>query len=143
METEPIKAKYEKRIIALLNAQRKVLRDEGIKTSRVYEMSDQEYAYTYVIYDGKTHKYARNGDIDVTFTIAESENREGTDEGIAFALDLVEYSGLIVGGMTPYNYSDELWIPLSDEDAIEERFNLFERANNDSLLNLVQEFRAR
>lgn len=34
--------------------------------------------------------------------------------------------GVIIGGLTPYNYSDRLWVSRKDPEAVEERWDLFE-----------------
>jgi hypothetical protein len=61
--------------------------------------------------------------LDVKFSIWDSGD---ADDGIYgqhgnFVLDIVEEGGRIVGGITPYNYSDDVWVDYSDDAEWDQR----------------------
>ena len=57
--------------------------------------------------------------VDVSFKICESEQYDGEKGGVNFSVDVVEFGGRILGGLTPFNYSDACWVDRRDADAIE------------------------
>lgn len=48
--------------------------------------------------------------------------------GINFRLDIVENGGRQIGGMTPFNYSDECWVDATSQEAMDARWTLFDEA---------------
>ena len=66
--------------------------------------------------------------VDVSITTLESEVNDGEENGLNFSLDVVGWGGTMIGGMTPFNYSDRVWVARDDADAVEERWNLFQGA---------------
>ena len=68
---------------------------------------------------------------DISFQIAEAQVYGDTpDSGINFALDVVKVGGEIVGGLTPYNYTDKCWVKATDKTAVEERFEIMEKGGH-------------
>lgn len=140
MTPEQIKDKYEKRIIRILRNIARAANAQGMTTTRPIEITDTEYAYNLVIApDGKRIRHVRDEDVDVTFTVVESEERDGEENGVAFSLSINNVGGRVIGGMTPYNYTNDLWVSRDDEDAIEERFALFENADAQEAIELIGE----
>ena len=45
--------------------------------------------------------------------------------------------------MQPFNYTPDVWVPLEDDEAIEERFTLVETADEDAsgIIALLDEYR--
>lgn len=64
--------------------------------------------------------------VDVSITILESEECDGSEGGCNFGLDLVEYGGIVVGGMVPFNFTEQVWIPREDADAVRARWAIFD-----------------
>lgn len=132
MQTDAIKEKYEPRILALMAAIRERIEAEtDWRGCEPFDMTDEEYRWDMT--------FNRNGNrddgVDVAFTIVESDVREGSEDGIAFMLEFTGYGGRMLGSMSPYNYTEELWVPLEDTDGIEARFAMFECLDLDEAVN--------
>ena len=143
MSPEQIKDKYASRITTLLDAIVAELReaDETLCVSEVYDMHCDDFRWTYNVHTAEQDKHKDDlQGVDVTFVICESEQYDGEKNGVNFAVEIVGVGGEIVGGITPYNYSDRCWVPRSDPEAIEERFQLVEQADPSSAAELVTEF---
>jgi hypothetical protein len=76
--------------------------------------------------------------VDISFKLCESEECDGEEGGVNFALDIVEVSGRIIGGLTPYNYSDSCWVNRKDKQAVEERFRILEQADENDIPLLLE-----
>jgi len=85
--------------------------------------SDEGFAFT-VRLDG----FDEEGWIDVALLLANATEYDGFEEGeerwgVNVSADVVGYDGNILGGMTPYNYSSEVW--TNDPDELKSRLALF------------------
>jgi len=98
-------------------------RDEGLECSEPYDRSDEMFAWSVVVYP---RGGSEQDGVDVTVQISESGVYEGEGGGLNFSMDLVSYGGEIVGGLTPYNYTSDVWVPVLDADAVEQRWDIFE-----------------
>lgn len=65
-------------------------------------------------------------DLDVTFGVLDSEDSDGTPDGMTFSCDFCTIGGSPSGGMTPHNFTKDVWVSLKDAAAIEDRFKIFE-----------------
>src|SRR6266478_1460728 len=101
-----IKRKYKNRILAILNRIAEVLRQAGCDVEGPWDLSGDDYRWE-----------LQANNIDISITICESETYDGEPNGINFALDIVEEGGRILGGLTPYNYTDAVWVSRSDSEA--------------------------
>lgn len=99
--------------------------------SEVDEWTDEEYTWNLNIGNDLENS------VDITFTILESEVRDGEENGVSFDIDIVGYEGRILGGFCPYNYTSQLWVSRDNPSAIEGRFRVFERLNQDSIIPFV------
>ncbi len=127
-QIEAIKDQYEPLILRVLNSWRQAIEREGYATCEPGDMHDECYSWSFGIWDqvaGDPEK-ATDGDplADCSITIAESKVYDGSDEGINVIMDLVEFGGRILGGFSPYNYSDRVW--TADADEIDQRFKALE-----------------
>jgi hypothetical protein len=128
MSMNDVYRKYKPRILRLLASIKAGCEEAGYVMDDPFEMSDEEYKW---MLSGKisADDDDREPDFDITITIAESRFNDGEDEfGINFSSSLVEYGGVIIGGCTPYNYSDDVWVSRKDPEAVEGRWRLFEGA---------------
>lgn len=76
--------------------------------------------------------------IDVSLEIVESQDYEGVTGGFTFRLDVVEYGGRILGGCSPFNYTEQVWCKTLP--AIKKRFELLKGAiNADDIASLVSQ----
>jgi hypothetical protein len=133
MTPETIKEKYEHRILAVLNRIAETLREAGYGVDEPVDMSCDEYWWSLLV-----HGDSDEDTIDISFKICESEQYDGEEGGVNFALDIVEMGGRILGGLCPFNYTDRCWVDRSDEEAVEERFAIFEEANPDDIVPILE-----
>ena len=104
------------------------------------ECSDEEYGFwlTYRLESEPGEDYTE-GDMDSHLYLLESACREGSEEGVSFGLTSCFYGGRLGGPtLTPYNYTGDLWVPVSDSDAIAERWEIFEQADLDELVQCLR-----
>ncbi len=134
-----VKGWYEPRIKKYLGELKMAMEDMKWTVQGPDDWTDGEYTWNFLIFtDGRgTDTDTQDDDVDVTFTLVESKEREGTREGISFSLGVCAVGGAIIGGMSPFNYTDKLWVSLNDPDGIEERFCLFENADVNDLIKLI------
>lgn len=137
MTPEQIKEKYEPRIIALLTAMRTALLEYDLHVESPWLMEDEEFSWWMLVQTEAQHNAEELDGIDVRFTILESEHWDGEKNGVNFGIDITSVGGSIVGGLTPYNYTDEVWVSRDDEDAVEERFVLLETADTADAAELI------
>lgn len=118
--------RHKKRIEMLLNGIIAAMREAGFKMDDLADWSDDEYTWNFVtrLESSEGEDYSE-GDMDHTFTIVESLARDGSLDGVSFGLSSC-YNGGRIGGpsCTPYNYSDDLWVPVTDISAVNDRFDL-------------------
>lgn len=118
---------YNPKIQALLTQVREEALERGYQCDEPFEMSDDETRWTMLVMPaGST--YDDEDGVDVSITILESEHRDGEENGLNFGLDVVSYGGEIIGGMTPFNYSPQVWVERDNPEAVEERWELFSNA---------------
>ncbi len=130
-----IKRKYQKRILGLMNRIADTLREAGYEVEGPWDMTCDEYWWSLLAdVDGVK--------VDVSFKICESEQYDGENGGVNFAVDVVEFGGRILGGLTPFNYTDACWVARSDKDAIEERFAIMEQADPCDIISLLDRVEA-
>jgi len=137
MTPEQIKQTYESGIVEILNEVRDNLQHYGYEVSEVDDMTDEDYAWSVAV----RPKKGKGELIDVKITIAESEHWDGSEDGVNFMLDVVAEGGSIVGGLVPYNYTDKVWVPRKDEDAIDERWREFSHgADSSEIVYSIQDY---
>ena len=98
----------------------------GYACTEPFDITDEEYGWSMAVGNIDTQKA---GGID--FHITESKVRDGSDDGIGFFLHFGEWGGRILGDYCPYNYTPQVWVDPNDEDAVEERFAMYEDPNLD------------
>ena len=126
-----IKAKYEKRIGVILNALRQSLIEAGIPCCEVFDMHDESYAWCFVA------EPAGKEAVDIRLEIAESEHYGDGDTGVSFSVNICSEGGRPLGGLTPYNYTEQCWVPKNDPHEVEERFCIIEQAEIDDIVTCV------
>ena len=143
MKTAWVKKAYSKRIRTILRNIRNTinaeLRGTGITAKGPYDFSVDDYRWELVV------EHNGESSASISITIAESEYYDGTQGGINFSLDVIGDGGEIIVGLTPYNYTPLCWVPLKDgrkrnSGEIEDRFQLFESADFDSIPESIRRF---
>jgi hypothetical protein len=139
---EQVKDKYAARILAVMNCIRTELQDAGFTVDEPWFSDGDDYRWEMVVHLADTPAGAEteihDDDVDIAFKICESQEYDGTDAGVNFALDIVEFGGRVLGGLCPFNYSEDVWVPLDSEDAIEERFRIMEQADTSAIPSLIE-----
>lgn len=95
-----------------------------------WDSSDEEYQMGLSF-----SSYGRTADVRIT--MVESLCREGSLDGVAFSMDLGATCGHVIGEMTPFNYSEDLWIPVSDVAVIAERWELIRDSDGHEVDNVM------
>jgi hypothetical protein len=139
MTPEEINDKYKDRIFKILSSIKSSCEEAGLFVSTPSDFSDDDYRYQLMVTESPDDEEYDKG-VDVTFIIAESENWDGEENGINFMVDIVSYEGQIIGGLCPYNYTQDVWVSRDDEDAIEQRFQLMEQADESDVSYLISDF---
>lgn len=100
-----------------------------------FERIDDEYCLGFGI-----------GNLDINILIVQSNVRDGSLDGINFRLEMIKHEGgehKLVGAITPYNLTDEVWVDVEDEWAIKDRWEDFVAAaciqDREVLSNLMEE----
>lgn len=141
---EQIKDKYEPRILALLGAIATQLREDepSLCVSEVDLLLGDDYRWTFNVHTAEQAEAAKDEmqGVDVWFVICESEQYDGEKYGVNFSVEIVGVAGECVGGLTPYNYSPEVWASRLDPEAVEERFKLVENASPGDAVYLITAF---
>lgn len=131
---------YVPRIKTMLDEVRKDALERGFQCDEPYDMTDEEVRWNVLVRPADATPDQDVG-VDVSITILESEACDGTKGGCNFALEMVEYEGLIVGGMVPYNFTEHVWVPRDDENAVETRWRVFnEHFSASSIVDRIVEF---
>ena len=86
--------------------------------------------------------------IDISFEMLDASDYDGTENGMSFAVNMVEYGGRIVGGRIVggfhlYNYTDRCWVDPRDSSAVEQRWDIFEGPAMDAeeIDSVIRQFR--
>lgn len=132
-----IHTKYKARMLAFLKRIGKACKKLGIKADAPFEMADDEYAYWMTVrYPGAD----QDDSLDMQLYLVDSLAREGSLDGVSFSLMSAMYSGVIDGpSLSPSNYTEGLWIPVTDAEAIKERWQIFEDADPEEAAQLAKE----
>jgi hypothetical protein len=136
---DAVKADYEGAILTVLTDCAETLTKAGFYADEPYDMCGDEYRWTFSVW--RTPERGEIEDsIDVSLEIAEAATYgDEPESGINFGLDVVEWGGRILGGMTPFNYTDECWVDAFDEEAVAERWSYFEAIRPEELVQLIQD----
>lgn len=130
---EAIAKQYNDRILAMLEAMRGALAEAGYTSVEPFQMWDDNYRWAFATHNADG--VVGSGSADFTVSIAEQHDYEGEESpaGINWGLDIVAYGGLILGGLSPYNYTDQVWVDSADADAVLERYTLLHKGIHESL----------
>lgn len=131
---------YEPEILSVLGLLKKGFVNENYQVSDVCEedMYDGGFRWSFQIFVNGSPEEMKEKDVDVSFTILDSEESDGEKNGLNFSLDMVEYGGRRLGGFTPYNFTNNVWVDVKDNEAIMNRFNIVKRNIFDSPYEYVK-----
>lgn len=138
-QVELVKNRYSNRIEKILNELKKELEEEfdyPISGPDFWDCDDYRWSL-FIELDQDENKH---DGIDIAFQICDSTEYDGSEDGINFSIEAVHTSGRMLGGCTPFNYSNEVWVSLNDEDGIEKRFRLMEELCPLDMVHLIGDF---
>lgn len=140
---EAISKKYEERIVKVLERIQSVINDNDMHTDAVTEMSGDEYWWSLCVWPAEDKEADQM--VEVALKITESIEYDGSEDGVSFAIDIVGNGGEMIGGLSPYNYTEQCWVNCEDEKAVEERFKLIEasvfyNSGDAETAHLIREF---
>ena len=121
---EKVKETYGPIFLSALNQIKRAAERAGWTATDVWEENYENYRWSFLVspiardFEGDEHE----SDIDVVYELIESKSLGNETEGVAWSLDISSYGGSIIGGFTPGNYTDDLWVDMRDDEAIKRRF---------------------
>ena len=129
---DALHVQYTPKMQAVLGEVRAIFVDQiGWWAGDTYDMDDEEYVWTF---QAAPTEFGKGDDpaIDVSITLGEAVvfgDGESNPFGVSFRLDIVGYGGRIIGGIAPYNYTEDCWVDGTDADAVAARWQLIQDAN--------------
>jgi hypothetical protein len=134
--SEGVKDKYEARITAYLTGVAKLFREQGWAAGPVMDLCADEWEWAIQVNpDPQADLKGDRRTIAIEFEIAESLQYGDGTTGVSFRIDLNGMGGWVIGGLAPYNYTSDCWVPIDDEDAVETRFSIVENSDFTELFN--------
>lgn len=141
MTPNGINRKYGGKIRKYLRGVSKELKKRGYYVDGPCDRSDEEFCYNLLI--SRESLEGRNipeDAVDIDFYICESECRDCEKGGMAFSVVVNSVGGELIGGLTPFNYSGNLWVDRNDAEAIEKRWQVIMDADVEDLIKLVEDW---
>lgn len=89
-----------------------------------YESDHDQYDWCFTVrtLPGQSNE----GDVSITFSLICEDHHNEPFFNINFIISIVEQVGLIVGGYTPHNHTDKVWVDARNDAAVKERWAEFE-----------------
>ena len=127
-QVEAVKDRYNDRILAILARIRDAVREAGLQCDDPEATHGDRFEWSFGV--GRT----KPRDAFVNLSITEEPDYEGEGAGITFHLTILENGGRVLGVFSPFNFTPAVWIDVADNDAIEDRFALFETFDSDEMV---------
>lgn len=138
VKIEKICERYEDRILKILDEIRLTLHEQTtLKCGDVVELDQQWSMLAVSPQDINENEFSLENGVDISLEVIDSEEHEGKENGVNFSINLSAVGGGIVGGLTPYNYTNWCWVDRSDAKAVEERFCIVEKTDLGELTYLL------
>jgi hypothetical protein len=130
--------RYSPRIMAVLEEIRTVLvaAEPTWTAEGPFEMFDDEFRWELGV-----RLPAEAQSVGLTIDLCEAPGY-GDDQscggyGMSFGLDIVAEGGRILGGLRPFNYTNQCWVDARNEAAVAERWSLLEKADIGGIRGLI------
>lgn len=116
------------RIEKILDGLREIARQRGFQVGSIDDMTDEQFHWSFVIHPVKVDDVGRwhETDLGVDFEIEESKVHEGDTTGVNFSLKFQGDGGRTYRIISPYNYTDQCWVPLDQTVALDDRMKIVE-----------------
>ena len=136
-----LKRVYGPRIETMMGRLRKMLIEEGFLVDEVYDLSGDAFTWSFLVpfsIDGDEERPCEE-DVDVVFTICESEEYDGEEGGVNFEIMVAAVGGQILTQFCLSNYTSEVWVDRRDHEAVEKRFYEFAEESFNELAQCLKE----
>ena len=119
-QVEAVKDRYNDRILAILASIRDAVRGVGLQCDDPEATHGDRFEWSLCAGERVPDLIA------VNLVICEQRDYEGAGTGITFRLAATQIDGRVLAEFSPGNFTLQVWIDVTDDDAIEDRFALFE-----------------
>lgn len=139
---EQTRAKYEDRVKNVLRSIKTELESFSWFCSKIYAREDGEFVIAvsrdalHLTRDGEPDDL----DVEIIIQILKSKEWDGTRGGTAFKTSVMSYGGNLVGGFLPFNFSDDVWVPVIDDVKVEGRMVLLEQVEPFTMVTLLRKW---
>ena len=140
MTPDEIRDKYKGSILQIMDEIRKACEEEKLYVTTTDEINTGDDSSRWYISVYRKRRDDLEASVDVTFLICCSEDWDGKENGVNFAVDIVSYGGHVIGGLTPYNYTADVWVSRDNPEAIDERFSLMQQADVSGIPDMIWRF---
>lgn len=136
---DPLQERFEQRILDYMEKIRATCNEvDDWLCDEPQNLNGDDFRWTMTVWTTKQKDENHGYNIDIHIP----EARQYGDDpptGVNFAVDIVRIDGLIVGGLTPYNYTPQCWVDACDTEAVEERFTIIENADVNEIVALIEQ----
>lgn len=139
--TETIAQTYDADALRILRQVSEHLIAVGVACAEPVQMWDDNYRWGLATLNEAGE--VGEGSADFVLALIERRDHEGENApaGVAWGLDISGWGGTILGGLTPYNFTEDLWIDSADTEAVRARFVLLrdtaEAQTGDDWLDII------
>lgn len=134
--------RYGSKMRDLLKQIAEACEESGVYCGEPFDMSGDDYQWSMMAWRTRSDRAAKLHErgIDITVQIAESREYDGEKPtGINFGLDIVEWGGRMLGGLTPFNYTEDCWVDARDREAVSDRWKILSDADVSEIPHLIKE----
>ena len=132
---EKIRREYGPKMMQLMTELANMCREEGLEVDGPFECDADEYSVELMV---KRTGADEEDSMDVRLEIDDSDENDGSLDGVTFSMRSCMNGGLIKGPqLSPYNYSPDVWVDVRDSKAIAERWSLMEQADLTECVYLI------
>ncbi len=141
---EEVKKTYEEKALSFLRKIRDLLIADGlIVPNGPFDSSTDTCQWSLLVYrhpGDPSHSDGADDEniVDITLEIPEERDYDGGEGyGINFGVDITEYEGRMLGGLSPYNFTPQVWVDSRDPEAVAARWRIIEDSDIESIPSLI------
>lgn len=133
---EKVRDQYADKVIAKLYDFKEACELRQLICCDPQDMSGDEYGWIMSVY----YNDDDNDGASIEIKVLEERGYDGgTGFGINFEVVITSTEAVCLGGVTPFNYSDECWVDARDYAAVAERWEFVEKLDTFPAVNLIME----
>jgi len=127
-QVEAVKDRYNDRILVILARIRDAVREAGLQCDDPEPTHGDQFEWSLCVGEKGPRVIA------VNLVICEQRDYEEAGTGITFRLAATQIDGRALAEFSPANFTPAVWIDVTDSDAIDDRFALFETFDPDEMV---------